>query len=216
MLSRARILAVALAAAAPAPAAAESPKPQAARTADEVTPEAFSLFSLTMENARQNALQARDDAFALMRPEERALAQPRYADLAGPSRLAESAGGAAVEAAFTTSAAADPAAGPDARRRLAAVGVANERAAREARGEARYRDPVRSDEKGYYFSHAQTRRYYSNRYTDRIGLYSSAYYELLRCRSATPIGLLGENPAWRRSWSWRVCPDAQGRYRPTL
>jgi hypothetical protein len=194
-----------------------SPAVSASKMVAEVTPEGFELFSLTMSQARQNAIKARSDAYALMDPAEQAAAAPRYADLAGPNQLAESAAGLGVEAAFTTSTL--PAVGPEenlsTRRRLEAAGAANENTARKSKGEAAYRDPPRYDDKGYYFSYAQTRRYYANRYTDRVGLYNSAYYELLRCRSARPVGLLGSNPAWR-SWSWRVCPDADGRYRPTL
>lgn len=200
------------------PAAAQAPKVRAAKTADQVTPEAFSQFSKTMSSARESALRAMPDAFAVMTPEDRAASAPRYAELAGPRQAAQSAGGAGVEAAFTTST-VQPGRSDDlaTRRRLAATAIANERVARQAPDQAKYRDPPRADDKGYYFSYAQTRSYHANRYTDRIGLYSSAYYELLRCRSANPVGLLGGNSqTWRRTWSWRVCPDAEGRYRPTL
>jgi hypothetical protein len=214
MISKQGVQALALAAALASTAVPAGA--QVSATGDQAAPDAAALFSKTMSFARDSALRARADAYAVMSREERAAATAKHFDLAPPTMLAESATGQGVEAAFTTkpSRSGDDQ-GVTARRRLEAMGIANDRTARRAKTEAKYRDPLRYDEDGYYFSYAQTRRYYSNRYTDRIGLYSSSYYELLRCRSARPIGLLGGNPAWR-DWSWRVCPDAQGRYRPTL
>jgi hypothetical protein len=127
---------------------------------------------------------------------------------AGPE--ATSAGDTALDA--STGGSADTAA---VRRALAAQGKANEKLAMRARGEAGWRDAPRSDEKGYYYSYDQTRAYTGNAYANRLGLYSAAYYEALRCRAGFRVGTLSGNPAWR-GWTWRVCPDEQGRYRLTL
>lgn len=80
--------------------------------------------------------------------------------------------------------------------------------------EAAVGTPPRSDDKGYYFSFAQTADYDHTKANERLGVRTPREYETLRCRRAPSLQSSGA-PA-EDIGTWRVCPDAQGRYRVTL
>lgn len=168
------------------------------------------VFAATMSQARDNAAANRQMALAFTGADAQNASLVLLADNTATEPTAFSAEATALDA--STGAPIDVA---QVRRDLAARGKANERVAMRAKGEAGWRDAPRSDEKGYYFSYDQTRAYSGNAQANRLGIYSAAYYEALRCRATFRVGPLSGNPSWR-GWNWRVCPDEQGRYRLTL
>lgn len=168
------------------------------------------VFAATMAQARETAAANRETALAFVDTNAQNAALVLLADNTAAEPAAFSAEATALDA--STGASPDLA---QVRRDLTARGKANERLAMRAKGEAGWRDAPRSDEKGYYFSYDQTRAYSGNAQANRLGIYSAAYYEALRCRATFRVGPLSGNPSWR-GWNWRVCPDEQGRYRLTL
>lgn len=182
-----------------------------ASTAQQTLPKGYDpVFAATMAQAREQADRNRSVAMAFADAPAQQASMILLADNLATEPGASSAGDTALDA--STGGVVDAA---EIRRTLTAQGKANEKLAMRARGEAGWRDAPRSDEKGYYYSYDQTRAYSGNAFANRLGVYSAAYYEALRCRATFRVGTLSGNPSWR-GWNWRVCPDEQGRYRLTL
>lgn len=160
----------------------------------------------TFVSAWERAAGVQDETARLfVRPDRReellAFAQPPGA------RAAESA---AVQAALG----AEPSTTWLAERKaLERLGLANEHAALMDSEAARTWEAPQADEQGVYYSYAQTLTYGHHAGTDTTAMYMPEYYQHLRCRAAVRVGPLSSSRAWRY---WRVCPDAQGRYRPAL
>lgn len=170
------------------------------------------VMDLTMRSARTQMLTTQPSALALMSKKERAAHLARE-QAAQDRRTVRSALASGADASYG---AAPALSRRQALRALKAIGERNARAARKLEGQAKRGEPPRYDDKGWYFSLAQTDRYYSSRWSERAGRFSPEFYDLLQCRRAVPMGFVRENFAWRWEWATRVCPDEQGLYRPTL
>lgn len=179
-----------------------------------------SALAATLSSAWSTAVSERSAASALQTPEQKLDADAGFAVLSIPT--SNDASQAGVDASAVT----DPGLAQDAVARvdtattyeqLRAVGKANERAAYKRKREAGRYDPPLQDEKGYYFDVVQTWNYKHVPRTDDVGLQSPEYYAALRCRAAPrTVGPLADNPNWKKSVFWRVCPDETGRYRPAM
>lgn len=181
-----------------------------------------SVMAQTLSSAWSAAQTERTRTEPLLTPEQRAAADAGYANLTPTPIAPGDAGAAAVDA----SAVADTGVARDAVARvetpvtyeqLRSLGKANEKAAYARKREVGRYDPPLQDDKGYYFDVVQTWNYKHVPRTDDTGLNPPEYYAALRCRAAPRVvGPLADNPNWKRSVFWRVCPDADGKYRPTM
>ncbi|MFN3513213.1 MAG: hypothetical protein ACK41C_09225 [Phenylobacterium sp.] len=177
-------------------------------------------FAATLASAWEDALARREAAAPLLSPEGRLASQAGYDSLTPPDAPVEAPAANAAAAAVDASVAQDAVArvsGAVTYEQLKAVGKANEQAAHRRPREAGRWDPPLQDEKGYYFDIVQTWTYRHSPRSDDVGLYPPEYYAALRCRAAPrAVGPLADNPNWKRSVFWRVCPDETGKYRPTM
>lgn len=174
----------------------------------------------TLSTAFSTAQTERAAATATLTPEQRQADAPAF------SALAATASGDATQAGVDASAVTDRSVALDAVARvntattyeqLKAIGKANEQAAYKRKREAGRYDPPLKDEKGYYFDVVQTWNYKHVPRTDDVGLQPPEYYAAMRCRAAPrKVGPLADNPNWKKTVFWRVCPDETGRYRPAM
>jgi hypothetical protein len=177
-------------------------------------------LAATLSSAWNTAVSERARAATLQTPQQKLVADAGFAGLAAPQA------GNAILAAVDASAVTDAGVAQDAVARvdtattyeqLRALGKANEQAAYRRKREAGRYDPPLKDEKGYYFDVVQTWNYRHAPRTDEVGLQPPEYYAAMRCRAAPrAVGPLADNPNWKRSVFWRVCPDETGRYRPAM
>lgn len=187
----------------------------------QVVPTDDSALAATMAGAWRSAVSERATAAPLMTPEDKADADTGYGVLAAPLPTNDaSLAGTDASAVTDSGVARDAVARVDTAttyEQLRAIGKANEKAAYARKREAGRFDPPLKDEKGYYFDVVQTSNYRHGQRADEVGLQAPEYYAALRCRAAQRmVGPLADNPNWKRSVFWRVCPDETGRYRPTM
>jgi hypothetical protein len=192
----------------------------AAGAAAQVLPTDDAALSSTLSNAWTTAQAERATTAALMTPERRAAAEASFALLA-PAPPADATRSAVDASAVAAAGAATDAVArvdtPTTYEQLKAVGRRNEQVAYKRKREAGRYDPPLKDEKGYYFDVVQTWNYRHAPRTDDVGLHPPEYYAALRCRAAPrAVGPLADNPNWKMSVFWRVCPDETGRYRPAM
>lgn len=197
-----------------ATAMAQAPPP--ATISDDAT------MAQTLSSAWSAALTERTRTEPLMTPEQKLSADAGYTNLTPAVAATGDAGAAAVDASAVT----DTGVARDAVARvetpvtydqLRKMGKANEKTAFGRKREVGRYDPPMQDDKGYYFDVVQTWNYKHVPRTDDTGLNPPEYYAALRCRAAPRnVGPLADNPNWKRSVFWRVCPDSEGKYRPTM
>lgn len=191
----------------------------AAGAAAQVLPvDDTAALAATLSSALAVAQGEHDAIGALLTPEHNLEASTGLTLLAPPPP--RDANRSAVDASAATGLASDAVARvstPTTYEELRAIGKRNEKAAYKRKREAGRYDPPLQDEKGYYFDVVQTWNYRHTPGTDDVGLHPPEYYAALRCRAAPrTVGPLADNPNWKTSVFWRVCPDEAGRYRPTL
>lgn len=180
------------------------------------------VMGKTLAGAWSNAQSERTRTDPLLTPEQKLTSDAGFAGLTPPPVVTGNAGAAGVDASAVT----DPTIARDAVARvdtpvtyeqLRALGKANEQTAFARKREVGRYDPPQQDDKGYYFDVVQTWNYKHAPRTDDTGLHPPEYYAALRCRAAPrQVGPLADNPNWKRSVFWRVCPDQDGKYRPAM
>lgn len=192
----------------------------AAGASAQALPTDDDALATTLSTAFSTVQTERAAATATLTPEQRQADAPAF------SALSATASGAATLAGVDASAVTDRSVALDAVARvdtpttyeqLKAIGKANEQAAYKRKREAGRYDPPLKDEKGYYFDVVQTWNYKHVPRTDDVGLQPPEYYAAMRCRAAPrKVGPLADNPNWKKTVFWRVCPDETGRYRPAM
>lgn len=174
----------------------------------------------TLSSAWSEALTERPAAAVVQTPEQKLQDDIGFAVLATPPSTDATLSGVDASAVTDPTLARDAVARVDTAttyEQLKALGKANEQAAYKRKREAGRYDPPLKDEKGYYFDVVQTWNYRHVPRTDDVGLQPPEYYAAMRCRAAKrTVGPLADNPNWKKSVFWRVCPDETGRYRPAM
>lgn len=174
-------------------------------------------FDAAMKTAWLRAAETAPTVMSRLSPQERLAAQTDFMRSASLQAIAP---GQAflrqdVEAGLAPDAASFGADVAYVERDLKAQGLANEAQAKASPIQARWGQPPKLDAEGYYFTWYQTFDYAHTEAADRMGVYPAAYYRDLRCRAAPRIGPFAQEPRWD-DWSLRVCPDAEGKYRPAV
>jgi hypothetical protein len=184
------------------------------------TPTDDEALAATLSSAWSAAQAERPAATATLTPEQRQADDTAFAALSTTSSTDATLAGVDASAVTDRSVAVDAVARVDTAttyEQLRAAGKANEQAAYKRKREAGRYDPPLKDDKGYYFDVVQTWNYKHVPRTDDVGLQPPEYYAAMRCRAAPrKVGPLADNPNWKKSVFWRVCPDETGRYRPAM